>query len=105
MKMAGALSERSIVFKDRPHLRGLLRGIFEAKSAENGFGAVSRAVLGDGHTSTLANQIFIVAHGRLEVCLPWVYHPRKAHENEGEWRQNSVGGSGEIAITVEPLRL
>jgi hypothetical protein len=60
--MAESLSERSIVFKDRPNLRGLLRGIFEAKSAENGFGAGSRCVLGDGHTHTLPQSDGYLSH-------------------------------------------
>jgi hypothetical protein len=43
-----------------------------SKSAENGFGAVLRAVLGDWHTSDCPNQISIVAHGGLDVCDAWL---------------------------------
>jgi hypothetical protein len=39
-----------------------------SKSAENGFGAASRAVLGDGRTSGCPNEISIVAHGGWDVC-------------------------------------
>ncbi len=34
----------------------------------NGAGAGSKAVSGDGQTSNLADQFFIVAHGGLDVC-------------------------------------
>jgi len=36
--------------------------------AENGFGAASRAVLVERHTSELPQSVAIVAHGGLEVC-------------------------------------
>ena len=39
-----------------------------SKSAENGFGAASRAVLGNGHTLNCPNQILIIAHGEFAVC-------------------------------------
>jgi hypothetical protein len=57
--------------------KGLICKIFRnkdlrlSKSAENGFGAASRSVLGDGHTSDCPNQITIVAQGGLEVCDAW----------------------------------
>jgi hypothetical protein len=39
-----------------------------SKSAENGFGAGPRAVLGDGRTPGCPNQMGILALGGLEVC-------------------------------------
>jgi hypothetical protein len=39
-----------------------------SKSAENGFGAASRSVLGDGHASGLPQSHLIISLGGLEVC-------------------------------------
>ncbi len=39
-----------------------------SKSAENGFGAASRAVLGERRTFGCPNQIFIIANNGMEVC-------------------------------------
>lgn len=39
-----------------------------SRSADNGFCAASKSVSGDGHTSDLANQIFILGHGEWDVC-------------------------------------
>ena len=39
-----------------------------SKSAENGFGAASRSVLGDGHISGLPQSHLIISLGGLEVC-------------------------------------
>jgi len=44
---------------------GLLVGIFEAKSVENGFGAALRSVLGNGHTSSLPRSTVDCRTGRL----------------------------------------
>jgi hypothetical protein len=34
----------------------------------NAAGAASKAISGDGHTSNLADQLFILAHCELDVC-------------------------------------
>jgi hypothetical protein len=39
-----------------------------SKSAENGFGAASRAVLGDRHTDSCPNQVSIITQGGWDVC-------------------------------------
>ena len=44
--------------------------IYVVKSADNGRRAASASASGGGHTSTLANQIFIIEHGGLD-CLCW----------------------------------
>ncbi len=53
--------------KEPSTYRGLLRG-FEAKSAENGFAAASRAVLVDGTPRVAPITRSIVASGGFEVC-------------------------------------
>jgi hypothetical protein len=63
------LLEYSVAFKESaPPARVLLRGIFEAKNAEDGFGAASRSVLGDHTFLRCSNQVAIVAPER-SVCL------------------------------------
>jgi hypothetical protein len=47
MKMAGPLGALCCFQRSEPPARLLLRGIFEAKNAEDGFGAASRSVLGN----------------------------------------------------------
>jgi hypothetical protein len=47
MKMVGSSRSALLFSKIDPAYGVLLGGIFEAKSAENGFGAASRTVLGN----------------------------------------------------------
>ena len=58
-------SDHSVVIKDRPRLRGLLRGIFEAKNAEMVLG---RTRLSRRARASLPNQETIVTFGEWDVC-------------------------------------
>ena len=63
-----------------------------SKSAENGFGAASRSVLGDGHASGLPQSHLIISLGGLEVC-------------DAGHRLCDEKTAAKIAIRVSPQRL
>jgi len=66
MKTGGSILERSIVFKDRPRLRGLLRGIFEKQRTLKM--CVGQVRLAGRDTSALPIRVLLSRTAGLRVC-------------------------------------